>query len=146
MPPKYNKKKEAAAEAISRNPTAFSGEVNSATPTEPTLMDYEKMPVNDIVKCSMERNSDPITRELVLALADRVPHDPAACAEEDRRSRSIVISGLPEADLNLPPTQRQRDLDQKVDNLLDALGVECHPVQLSNGFPFKDDCEATLSP
>ncbi|KIH55773.1 hypothetical protein ANCDUO_14064 [Ancylostoma duodenale] len=93
-------------------------------------MDYKKMPVNDIVKCLMERNSDPITRELVLALADRVPHDPAACAEEDRRSRSIVISGLSEADMNLPPTQRQRDLDHKVDNLLDALGVDCHPVQV----------------
>ncbi|KIH65141.1 hypothetical protein ANCDUO_04539 [Ancylostoma duodenale] len=121
MQPKAAKKKGSSVEMSN---------LTSQFPSQFTAEDYNSMPANEIVRCIFELNPDPAIKQLALALTERIPHDNALCAEEDRRSRSIVISRIPEADLSLPPMKRQRDLDQKVVDLLDVLKIECHPVQV----------------
>ena len=55
--------------------------------------------------------------------------------EKDKRSRSIVISGLPELEKSSdgawpPASARQDDTERKVRGLMDILDVECRPVRV----------------
>ncbi|VDO70332.1 unnamed protein product [Heligmosomoides polygyrus] len=51
--------------------------------------------------------------------------------EEEKRSRSLVVSGVSEPDSeHLPPSLQRAELREKVTNLLDALKVDCEPVEV----------------
>uniref|UniRef100_W6NCL7 Uncharacterized protein n=1 Tax=Haemonchus contortus TaxID=6289 RepID=W6NCL7_HAECO len=49
--------------------------------------------------------------------------------ESDKRSRSIVISGLEERQNGLSPSARQRNLEDEAVRVSDAADVECRPVE-----------------
>ncbi|XGW34564.1 hypothetical protein V3C99_018472 [Haemonchus contortus] len=67
---------------------------------------------------------------MLIALSEKIPMEFADLLESDKRSRSIVISGLEEGQDGLPPSARQRDLEDKVAEVLDALDVEYRPVEI----------------
>ncbi|KAK6047658.1 hypothetical protein COOONC_14838 [Cooperia oncophora] len=50
--------------------------------------------------------------------------------DAEKRCRSIVISGLPEQGAELKPSEKQRELEEKVAGVLDVLNVECRPVEV----------------
>ncbi|VDO75332.1 unnamed protein product [Heligmosomoides polygyrus] len=64
---------------------------------------------------------------MVMALQAKIPQAIADGIEEDRRMRSIVITGNQEEPQDLPPSRSQGDLEDKVSGILDALQVECRP-------------------
>ncbi|KAK6031148.1 hypothetical protein OSTOST_02707, partial [Ostertagia ostertagi] len=71
--------------------------------------------------------NDPAIESMLIALS---PMELSQLLESDKRGRSIVISGLDEAPGNLPPSARQRDLEDKVCAVLDVLDVECRPTEI----------------
>ncbi|KAK6023416.1 hypothetical protein OSTOST_10798, partial [Ostertagia ostertagi] len=50
--------------------------------------------------------------------------------EADKRQRSIVLYGVPEAEKTLAPSQRQAHTESFVTSVLDALDIETHPVEI----------------
>uniref|UniRef100_A0A7I4Z3B6 DUF218 domain-containing protein n=1 Tax=Haemonchus contortus TaxID=6289 RepID=A0A7I4Z3B6_HAECO len=67
---------------------------------------------------------------MLIALSKKIPMEFADLIEGDKRSRSIVISGLEEGQDGLRPSARHRDLEDKVANVLDAVDVECRPIEI----------------
>ncbi|VDL86540.1 unnamed protein product [Nippostrongylus brasiliensis] len=78
----------------------------------------------------MEVNKDPAVQLLLVALGEKIPQMRSDNVEDEERSRSIVVSGLIEANHTLPASARQRDLESKIDQLLDVLDVECRPTKV----------------
>uniref|UniRef100_A0A0N4W6U4 Uncharacterized protein n=1 Tax=Haemonchus placei TaxID=6290 RepID=A0A0N4W6U4_HAEPC len=73
-------------------------------------------------------NHDPAIENMLIALSEKIPMDFSDLLESDKRGRSIVISGLEDGQGGLQPSVRQRDLE--VFRVLDALDVECRPVEM----------------
>ncbi|VDO26096.1 unnamed protein product [Haemonchus placei] len=67
---------------------------------------------------------------MLVALSDKIPKEVSDAVDEDKRSRSFVISGLEEASPQMRPSERQIDLEGKVRDVLDCLNVECRPVEI----------------
>ncbi|KAK6011327.1 hypothetical protein OSTOST_23594, partial [Ostertagia ostertagi] len=68
----------------------------------------------------------PLLEEFVSSL----PSLSQEIVEAEKRKRSMVVFGVPEADRNLPPSQRQACTVSFVTGLLDVLNIEAHPVEL----------------
>ncbi|KAK6733498.1 hypothetical protein RB195_017322 [Necator americanus] len=64
---------------------------------------------------------------MVLALKTKITREVADRVEAEKRGRSIVISGLAEMGADRSLIERQRDLEEKVANVLDALELDCLP-------------------
>ncbi|KAK6743085.1 hypothetical protein RB195_010386 [Necator americanus] len=64
---------------------------------------------------------------MVLVLKTKITQEVADGVEAEKRSRSIVITGLAEFGADRSLIERQRDLEEKVANVLDALEVDCLP-------------------
>lgn len=43
---------------------------------------------------------------------------------------SLVLAGIPESDPALPPSGKQQELENKVNEIPDQLGVECRPDEV----------------
>lgn len=93
-------------------------------------LDYATMSTADIMNLILEKNRDPEIDRMVRVVLSRIPQELRDAVEADKRSRSLVISGLPEADPSLPPSEKQRDLESKVSEVLDAVDVECRPIEV----------------
>ena len=100
-------------------------------------VDYSALSSSDILDAIVARNKDPTIEKMLMALVGKLSTE--LCAkfenrfdklENDKRERSVVISGLSEAGPNLTSSRRQLDLEGKVTKLLDVLDVECRPVTL----------------
>lgn len=92
-------------------------------------LDYATMSTADIMNLILEK-TDPEIDRMVRVVLSRIPHELRDAVEADKRSRSLVISGLPEADPSLPPSEKQRDLESKVSEVLDVVDVECRPIEV----------------
>ncbi|KAK6733715.1 hypothetical protein RB195_017462 [Necator americanus] len=68
--------------------------VESSQPTEPN---YSEMSASDFISSIAERNKDPVIGKMLVVPAETVKTDFVEQLEADKRSRSIVISGLPES-------------------------------------------------
>ncbi|KAL6739036.1 hypothetical protein Aduo_012526 [Ancylostoma duodenale] len=84
----------------------------------------------ELVKAILDINRDPAVERLALALSQKICIDVSKVANEEKRSRSIVISGFPGAAPNLRLSDRQIDLENKVMELLDVVDVECRQVEV----------------
>ncbi|KAK6755579.1 hypothetical protein RB195_014133 [Necator americanus] len=67
--------------------------VESSQSTEPN---YSEMSASDLISSITERNKDPVIGKMLAVLAEEDKTDFVEQLEADKRSRSIVISGLPE--------------------------------------------------
>ncbi|WKY11231.1 hypothetical protein Q1695_003081 [Nippostrongylus brasiliensis] len=91
------------------------------------LDEFRNYSVSELLNSVLEHNTDPIMERMIIALSERFRSIAANGAEEDRRSRSIVIAGLPEEPNELPPSRRQVQLQASVIEVLDALDVQSLP-------------------
>ncbi|KAK6764551.1 hypothetical protein RB195_024756 [Necator americanus] len=64
---------------------------------------------------------------MVPALKTKITQEVADGVEAEKRSRSIVITGLAELAADRSLIERQRGLEEKIANVLDALEVDCLP-------------------
>lgn len=93
-------------------------------------VDYSQLSAGEIMRAILERNKDPEIERMVVALISKIPSEISETMEAEKRARSIVIHNLEEASVDLPPSSKQRDLEDKVSSVLDVLGVECRPVEV----------------
>ncbi|KIH46096.1 hypothetical protein ANCDUO_23853, partial [Ancylostoma duodenale] len=68
----------------------------------------------------------PLLNQLITALRP----NPKDIVESEKRSRSIVISGMPETGRELTASQRQAHTELSVIKMLDALDIEAKPVEI----------------
>ncbi|VDO13923.1 unnamed protein product [Haemonchus placei] len=101
----------------------------STQTTSPEAENFHNMSAMELIKSIMELNQDPAIESMLVALSEKIPMEFSNLLESDKRSRSIVISGLEEGRDGLCPSARQRDLEDKVARVLDAVDVECRPVE-----------------
>ncbi|KAK6761108.1 hypothetical protein RB195_022249 [Necator americanus] len=64
---------------------------------------------------------------MVLALKTKITQEVADGVGAEKRGRSIVITSLAEMGADRSLIKRQRDLEEKVANVLDALEFDCLP-------------------
>nr|CDJ90946.1 hypothetical protein HCOI_01249700 [Haemonchus contortus] len=88
------------------------------------------MSAMELIKSIIELDHDPAIENMLIALSEKIPMEFADLLESDKRSRSIVISGLEEGQDGLRSSARQRDLEDKVARVLDAVDVECRPAEI----------------
>ncbi|KIH53287.1 hypothetical protein ANCDUO_16589, partial [Ancylostoma duodenale] len=93
--------------------------------------ELSKMSVSDLITYAKERNKDPTIEHVLELLFQKIPREISQEGEAEKRSRTIVISGIKESAEGLRPTERSHDLKSKVDEILDALDIDCN---ISNVF------------
>ncbi|EYC32408.1 hypothetical protein Y032_0003g1556 [Ancylostoma ceylanicum] len=76
----------------------------------------------------------PLLDELITILQP----DPKEIVENEKRSRSIIISGMPEAGKEFTASQRQAHTELSVVKILDALDIETKPVEINRMGTFTD--------
>ncbi|KAK6764676.1 hypothetical protein RB195_024848 [Necator americanus] len=64
---------------------------------------------------------------MVLALKTKITQEVTDGVEAEKGARSIVITGLAELDADRSLIERQRDIGEKVANVLCTLEVDCPP-------------------
>ncbi|KIH69442.1 hypothetical protein ANCDUO_00221 [Ancylostoma duodenale] len=95
------------------------------------ILIHNKMSACALLKTIVERNKDPSLDHLLFSLSKKISKDFwSDCSEAEALSRSIVISGVEGPHEALLPSQRQRDVEGKVANLLNVLQVECRPEKV----------------
>lgn len=67
---------------------------------------------------------------LLEAFLGRLPFLCSNSVEADKRQRSVVFYGVPEAEKSLPPSQRQLHTEKYISDVLDFLEVEAGPTEL----------------
>ncbi|KIH65752.1 hypothetical protein ANCDUO_03926 [Ancylostoma duodenale] len=65
------------------------------------------------------------------ALSEKFQKGFSEVLEAEKRSRSLVISGIEEPPEGLRPSERRKDLESKVNDILDAIDVDCCPTKPS---------------
>lgn len=78
----------------------------------------------------ISKNKDPKISKMLQVLKVKIPGDITSAIEADKRGRSLVIAGLPQSAESVKPSLRQKELEEKVEGILDVLKVECRPVEL----------------
>ncbi|EYC42445.1 hypothetical protein Y032_0531g3023 [Ancylostoma ceylanicum] len=73
---------------------------------------------------------DPAMDRNLMALPEKLHVDVSEYVDSEKKSRSIVVAGLPEANPDLRPSERQLDLEMKIMQLLDVINVECRPTEV----------------
>ncbi|EYC30261.1 hypothetical protein Y032_0005g2544 [Ancylostoma ceylanicum] len=84
----------------------------------------------DIANCIFTRNKDPVIEQLVQALVEKYPKQGCCNCAIEKRSRSIVLSGLPEPSEELRASEKQAELEKRVTDILDVLEVDCKPSEV----------------
>ncbi|KAK6761547.1 hypothetical protein RB195_022568 [Necator americanus] len=80
----------------------------------------------ELISAITERSKDPVISKMQVALSENIRMDFAEQFEADKRSRSVVTSGLPDSG----SSERLGNLEEKVNDILLALNVSCRPVDL----------------
>uniref|UniRef100_A0A7I4XWK3 KH_dom_type_1 domain-containing protein n=1 Tax=Haemonchus contortus TaxID=6289 RepID=A0A7I4XWK3_HAECO len=99
----------------------------------PSDSDIASMSMSQIVSAMIERNEelkDPVMGKYINALVSKLPQTIADAVEADKRDRSLVIFGIPESASDVSSSRRQKEVEDKVTEVLDVLGVECRPVEV----------------
>ncbi|XGW33049.1 hypothetical protein V3C99_017504 [Haemonchus contortus] len=91
-----------------------------------TTSDFTRMTVAELMNAITARNTDPVINEMLWALADKIPKEFSDFVESEKRERSLVFSGLSEADDKLRPSERQADLEGKEGTRCTPSGVSSH--------------------
>ncbi|KIH51133.1 hypothetical protein ANCDUO_18783 [Ancylostoma duodenale] len=92
--------------------------------------DLDNMSSSDLLQATIAQNSDPIVDIMLRKLVGKLARETAEKIEEEKRARSVVISGLAEAPPGSLPSDCQKDLETKVEKILDVLQIECRPAEL----------------
>ncbi|KAK5984375.1 hypothetical protein GCK32_022840 [Trichostrongylus colubriformis] len=79
---------------------------NNSSVTPSVDVDYATLSATQLIKAVLERNSDPLIEKMQLVLAGKISKDVSEFLEADKRSRSIVISGIDDAPSHLLPSER----------------------------------------
>ncbi|RCN43968.1 hypothetical protein ANCCAN_10083 [Ancylostoma caninum] len=87
------------------------------------------MTMQDLVFSIGQRNDDPEVKMMLDALSEKIQKGFSEVFEAEKRSRSLVISGIEEPPDGLRPSERRRDLECKVNDILDAIDVDCGPTE-----------------
>ncbi|KIH55214.1 hypothetical protein ANCDUO_14633 [Ancylostoma duodenale] len=90
---------------------------------------FSAMSPAELLKAIFEENSNPKVERMLGAFVDKLPLLTTEKIEEEKRSRSIVIAGLEETPPNSRPSHRQKHLEEKVAEVLDALDLESRPME-----------------
>ncbi|KIH57287.1 hypothetical protein ANCDUO_12522 [Ancylostoma duodenale] len=91
-----------------------------------------------------ESTGESVVSQLQALLAEKAPEglplldqllkilkpDPRELVEAEKRSRSIVLSGVPEAVSGTPAVERQEHTERAVMDILGVLEIETHPVEV----------------
>ncbi|KIH46847.1 hypothetical protein ANCDUO_23097, partial [Ancylostoma duodenale] len=125
MPPRGSKKQNSSSSVSNVCTVPSASHLDSGSPE----VDYASMSTSELFKAALDRNSDPVMDIILRTLIDRLPMETTEKIEEEKRNRSIVTSGLRESSPITRPSQRQKNLEDKVTELLDALDMECRPVE-----------------
>uniref|UniRef100_A0A7I4Z4Z5 Transposase_22 domain-containing protein n=1 Tax=Haemonchus contortus TaxID=6289 RepID=A0A7I4Z4Z5_HAECO len=88
------------------------------------------MSAADLLKTIIERNKNLLLEPLLIALSDKIPREISESINSEKKAMSIVVYGLEEAGTELRPSERQKDLEEKVTKVLDALKVEFRPCEV----------------
>ncbi|EPB74438.1 tRNA ligase class II [Ancylostoma ceylanicum] len=96
--------------------------------TEPI---YKNECAMDLIQSIIRRNKDPEINKMLAVLADKVSADFKEQLEEDKRSRSVVVSGLPESGNGTHATESLEDLEI--------------PITISKHYTPEDDVKARLT-
>lgn len=91
--------------------------------------DLRMLSVEGLFKKISERISDPVTLQMLNILSEKVSKEFSDHAEAEKRGRTIVVSGLQEPADSLSASERRADLKAKVLDVLDALQLDCEPVE-----------------
>ncbi|KAK5985863.1 hypothetical protein GCK32_002229 [Trichostrongylus colubriformis] len=92
--------------------------------------DYSKMSVGDLMTSIIERNKDPVIDKMLAMLGDKIPKEIAESVDKQKRMRVIVLAELDESEMTLPPSRRQRELEENVRDILDVLDVVCGSAEV----------------
>lgn len=114
-----------------RTPKGFQPSDSASLPVENNVgdIDYSSMDFFEILNCIVSKNTDPAISRMLEALQTKIPQLLAEAANSDKKNRSLVVAGLPESPPDWKPSEKQKDLESKVGELLDALKTECRPVE-----------------
>lgn len=110
---------------LSACPSANILEVDSGDEAE-----HSKLNATEYLELIIAMNKDPKISKMLQVLKEKIPGDITNAIEEDKRGRSLIISGLQEPADTVKPSLKLRDLEEKVEGILDVLKVECRPVEL----------------
>ncbi|EYC34774.1 hypothetical protein Y032_1470g3887 [Ancylostoma ceylanicum] len=80
----------------------------------------------DLITYIKGKVNDPSVEHLLEKLSEKVPKEISREVEAEKRARTVVISGIEEPAEGLRATERSRDLKAKVDEILDALDIDCN--------------------
>ncbi|EYC38448.1 hypothetical protein Y032_0715g1768 [Ancylostoma ceylanicum] len=121
--------------ANKRKSTVTNGVTNNgdSSNTDQSLLidgDVNEMSIQDIANCIFTRNKDPVIEQLVQALVEKFPKQGYCNCAIEKRSRSIVLSGLPEPSEELRASEKQAELEKRVTDILDVLEVDCKPSEV----------------
>ncbi|VDL72913.1 unnamed protein product, partial [Nippostrongylus brasiliensis] len=94
------------------------------------LPDVSSLSAAELLEKAIDLCDNALISHYLKNLGKKLAHAVHEGYEQERRSRSVVISGLPEANANSSSLARQRDLQDKVDRLLEVLDVECKPSEV----------------
>ncbi|EYB82533.1 hypothetical protein Y032_0357g3372 [Ancylostoma ceylanicum] len=109
--PSKNTRSKKAVDSGSHNLSTISRSVDAGSQTVES--DFTDMSNEGIIRLLMERNSDPVSVRLLTILADRIPKSAMEDPELEKRSRSVVISGLDEAEGDVRFQDRQTNLENR---------------------------------
>ncbi|KIH56755.1 hypothetical protein ANCDUO_13061 [Ancylostoma duodenale] len=124
MPPRTRRTTSSVA-PTTRTLTNGSGSAQCSAET-----DFATMSPADLLNAILDRNSDPVVDRMLRACIGKMPLLATERIEKEKRSRSIMIAGLEEAPPNLRPSRRQKDLGEKVTEVLDAMDLECRLLEV----------------
>ncbi|KIH45576.1 hypothetical protein ANCDUO_24383, partial [Ancylostoma duodenale] len=110
MPPKSNRSTKVSSKRLANS--------NSANPVQPTANadeeEYRRMSSTELIGVIMSSNTDHMYNLLKWSRLKR---------------EAVVLAGLEEAPADLSPKLRLKDLESKVENVLDSLQIECRPSE-----------------
>lgn len=92
--------------------------------------DYSQMTASALLHCIREKNTDPVIGRMLSLLSDKLQEEIHSAVEGEKRSRTVVISGVPEPPEGLSACERAADLKKKVDDIFNVLNVDCSVSEL----------------
>ncbi|CAJ0609354.1 unnamed protein product [Cylicocyclus nassatus] len=124
-----------ATRALKKKKVADHSENLAVDTPDVDTVDFDNRSVGEIIETILDRNTDPLIEKLVMALKSKMPKD----AETEKRERSIVLSGLPEAPINRPLLERKQHLEENVARVLEQINVDCWPCEIFRMGKFAED-------
>ncbi|KAK6018620.1 hypothetical protein OSTOST_15787 [Ostertagia ostertagi] len=102
--------------------------IPSAILTAPTLDEDARGLLNQINEILVTKAPEAIP--LLQQFLSKLPSLSLEVVESEKRERSIVLLGVPEAEKGLPASRRQEHTEKYVSEILDFLDIEARPVEV----------------